>query len=75
MSLTGRQSDRSPSFHYITDIVHHVSSPNVYRRPGGVTVEQFCDFLVEELERKILEIALRSSSSCRSSATCAAGTS
>lgn len=56
MSLTGRQGDRSPLFHYITDFVHHVSSPYVYRRPEGMTVEQFCDVLVEELERKILEI-------------------
>ncbi len=56
MSLTGRKGDRSPLFHYITDFVHHVSSPYVYRRPDGMTVEQFCDALVEELERKIVEI-------------------
>jgi putrescine---pyruvate transaminase len=56
MSLTGRSGDRSPDFHYITDIVHHVSSPYVYRRPDGMSVEQFGDFLVNELEQKILEL-------------------
>jgi adenosylmethionine-8-amino-7-oxononanoate aminotransferase len=56
MSLTGRRGDRSTSFHYITDIVHHVSSPYVYRRPKGMSVETFCDFLVEELEAKILAL-------------------
>ena len=56
MSLTGRESDRSPHFHYATDFIHHVSSPYVYRRPEGISVAQFCDQLVDELERKILEI-------------------
>ncbi|MEZ5775613.1 MAG: aminotransferase class III-fold pyridoxal phosphate-dependent enzyme [Hyphomicrobiaceae bacterium] len=56
MSMTGRPGDHSPYFHYISDWVHHVSSPNPYRRPEGMSVEEFCDFLVKELEDKILEI-------------------
>jgi len=56
MSLTGRESDRSPHFHYLGDFIHHVSCPYVYRRPAGLSVEQFCDQLVEELEQKILSI-------------------
>jgi adenosylmethionine-8-amino-7-oxononanoate aminotransferase len=56
MSLTGRESDRSPHFHYLSDFIHHVSCPYVYRRPAGLSVEQFCDQLVEELERKILTL-------------------
>lgn len=56
ISLTGRKGDRSPEFQYIQDIVHHISCPYVYRRPEGLTVEQYCDFLVEELEAKILEL-------------------
>jgi adenosylmethionine-8-amino-7-oxononanoate aminotransferase len=56
MSLTGRPGDRSPHFHYISDIVHHVSSPNFYRRPAGMTVAQFCDHLVKELEQTIQAI-------------------
>jgi putrescine aminotransferase len=56
MSLTGRAMDKAPEFHYLSDFVHHVSSPNPYRRPDGMTVEQFSDHLVAELEAKILEI-------------------
>ena len=56
MSLTGRAMDKAPEFHYLTDFVHHVSSPNPYRRPDGMTVEQFRDQLVAELEAKILAI-------------------
>src|SRR4029453_4080098 len=56
MSLTGRRGDRSSNFHYLTDFVHHVSSPNSYRRPAGMTVEEFCDHLVAELEQTIRSI-------------------
>jgi adenosylmethionine-8-amino-7-oxononanoate aminotransferase len=56
MSLTGRESDRSPDFGYETGWIHHVSCPNPYRRPEGMSVEEFRDFLVDELESKILEI-------------------
>ena len=38
------------------DIVHLISSPNPYRRPEGMTVAQFKDHLVQELEEKILEV-------------------
>ncbi|MDH3670367.1 MAG: aminotransferase [Gammaproteobacteria bacterium] len=56
MSLGGKMGDRSPYFHYIDDFIHHVSSPNGYRRPEGMTVDGFCDALVEEFEQKILEV-------------------
>ncbi len=56
MSLTGRESDRSPNFRYETDWIHHVSCPNPYRRPEGQSVGQFRDFLVRELEEKILAL-------------------
>jgi adenosylmethionine-8-amino-7-oxononanoate aminotransferase len=56
MSLTGKRGDRSPNFHYLTDFIHHVSSPNPYRRPDGMTVEEFCDHLVRELEQTIRTI-------------------
>jgi adenosylmethionine-8-amino-7-oxononanoate aminotransferase len=56
MSLNGRKSDRSPHFHYTTDFIHHVSCPNVYRRPQAQSVSEFCDSLVEEFEQKILAI-------------------
>lgn len=53
-SLTGR--DRIPEFEYETGTIHFVSCPNYYRAPDNMTEAQFCDFLVEELERKILEL-------------------
>ncbi|MCY3817405.1 MAG: aminotransferase [Gammaproteobacteria bacterium] len=53
-SLTGR--DRIPEFEYETGVIHFVSCPNHYRAPDNMTEGQFCDFLVEELERKILEL-------------------
>ncbi|MDY0881682.1 aminotransferase [Dongia soli] len=55
-SMSGKPADRSPNLHFITDFVHHVSSPNVYRRPEGMSEEAFCDQLVAELEAKILEL-------------------
>jgi putrescine---pyruvate transaminase len=56
MSLTGRESDRSPHFRYLSDFIHHVSCPYVYRRPADLSIQQFCDQLVDELERKILSL-------------------
>ncbi|MED5249095.1 MAG: aminotransferase class III-fold pyridoxal phosphate-dependent enzyme, partial [Pseudomonadota bacterium] len=38
------------------DTVHFISSPNPYRRPEGMDVDGFKDFLVKELEDKILEV-------------------
>ena len=39
-----------------TQLMHYVSAPYPYRRPDGMTVEAFCDHLIDELERKILEL-------------------
>jgi adenosylmethionine-8-amino-7-oxononanoate aminotransferase len=59
-SITGRPGDRSPYLNFIEGWIHHVSSPNFYRAPqaidGKMTEAQFCDFLVQELEDKILAI-------------------
>ena len=55
-SISGKPGDRSPHLGFIQDWVHHVSAPNVYRRPKGMNVAAFCDHLVKELEDKILEI-------------------
>jgi adenosylmethionine-8-amino-7-oxononanoate aminotransferase len=53
-SLTGK--DRIPEHEYLIENVHFVSCPNPYRAPEGMDEAAFCDFLVDELERKILEI-------------------
>ena len=63
-SITGRPGDRSPYLHFIEEWIHHVSSPNYYRAhevlPNGVgkgmSEQQFCDYLIAELEAKILEV-------------------
>ncbi|MFO1059770.1 MAG: aminotransferase [Dongiaceae bacterium] len=39
-----------------SELVHHIACPNPYRRPAGTTEAQFCDQLVAELERTILEL-------------------
>lgn len=56
MSLTAKTGDRLPQFNYIEDFIHHVSAPYTYRRPAGMDEDQFCDFLIEELEQKILAL-------------------
>ena len=53
-SLTGK--DRIPEHEYLTENIHFVSCPNPYRAPEGMDEAAFCDFLVDELERKIFEI-------------------
>ena len=53
-SLTGK--DRIPEFTYQTDWIHLLSCPNYYRAPDGMSEREFCDFLVEELEQKFLEL-------------------
>ena len=56
-SLGGKPGDRVAEFDYITDWIHHLSSPNLYRAPQQITSEAaFCDFLVDEMEQKILEL-------------------
>jgi adenosylmethionine-8-amino-7-oxononanoate aminotransferase len=55
-SLTGTESARQPEFQYLTDFIHHISNPNPYRRPAGMTEEAFCEDLIKEFEAKILEL-------------------
>jgi adenosylmethionine-8-amino-7-oxononanoate aminotransferase len=55
-SLSGKAGDRMPDFEYITDGIHHLTSPNYYRAPEGLSESEFCDYLVDELRQKILEL-------------------
>ncbi len=54
-SITGVMFDRI-GFDVVEDTIHHVSPPNCYRRPEGMSLEAFCDHLVEEFEAKIQEV-------------------
>ena len=55
MSLTGVEFDHQ-GFDLAPGLVHRVSAPNSYRRPDGMSVEDYCDSVVQELEDKILEL-------------------
>ncbi len=53
MTVGMRDGDQSPHFRYVNDLVHHLSAPYPYRRPDGMSLEEFSDFLVDEFRRKI----------------------
>lgn len=55
MSMTGVTFDHQ-GFDLAPDLVHHIPAPNCYRRPEGMTEEEFCDAKVADLENKILEL-------------------
>lgn len=54
-SLSGKAVDRT-YFHYMNDIVHHISGPNPYRRDQNLSIPEYCQQLLDEFEQKILEI-------------------
>ncbi|HEY4165067.1 MAG TPA: aminotransferase [Dongiaceae bacterium] len=54
-SVSGKPADRG-NMDLITDTIHHLPSPNPYRRPEGMSMEVFCDTKVADLENKILEL-------------------
>lgn len=54
-SLSGKPADRG-LIELIDDNIHHIPAPNPYRRPEGMTLDEFCDQKVAELEDKILEL-------------------
>ena len=54
-SCSGKERDKIyQSFE--TSFIHHLPSPNPYRRPDDKSVEAFCDAKVADLENKILEL-------------------
>lgn len=55
MTLTGVLYDHR-GFNIAPDLVHYVSCPNSYRPPESMNETEFCDFLVDELEQKILKL-------------------
>ncbi len=54
-SCSGKVRDKN-HLDFETDFIHLLPSPNPYRRPEGMTVEDFCDSKVADLENKILEL-------------------
>ena len=55
MSMTGVAFDHT-GFDLHPDLVHHIPAPNPYRRPEGMSIEDFCDEKVADLENAILEL-------------------
>jgi adenosylmethionine-8-amino-7-oxononanoate aminotransferase len=53
LSITGVAGIRSP-FEPLVPQVSHVRNTNRFRRPAGETEEQFTQFLIDELEQRIL---------------------
>lgn len=56
MSIGNKAADRAPEFDFLSDKIHHISCPNYYRAPAGMSEAEFLDFLVNEFEDKILTI-------------------
>ncbi len=54
-ALTGIAFDKV-GFDQADDLVEYVACPYPYRRPDGMSVEEFCDWLIEDLEKKIEEV-------------------
>jgi len=55
-SVGKRPGDRVDEFRYKTDGIHHLSVPNPYRRPAGMSEAEFCDHLVQEFEDLIARV-------------------
>jgi len=55
-SISLRDGDRVPEFRYTTEGIWHLSAPNLYRRPEGMTEAAFTDHLVAEFEELIARV-------------------
>jgi putrescine---pyruvate transaminase len=55
-SVGKRPGDRVAEFRYKEDGIHHLTAPNPYRRPEGMSEAQFCDWLVAEFEALIASV-------------------
>lgn len=52
-SVGKRPGDRVEEFRYKTDGIHHLSCPNPYRRPDGMSEAAYCDSLIAEFQALI----------------------
>jgi adenosylmethionine-8-amino-7-oxononanoate aminotransferase len=55
-SVGKRAGDRVDEFRYKTEGIHHLSCPNLYRRPEGMSEAAFCDALIAEFEALIARV-------------------
>ena len=54
-SCSGKERDKN-NFDFASNIVHHLSAPNPFRKPDDLSIDEFCDLKVKELENKIIEL-------------------
>jgi adenosylmethionine-8-amino-7-oxononanoate aminotransferase len=54
-SVSGKPGDRG-HLDFVTDTVHHLPTPNPYRRPDGMSEAEFGAAKVKDLEDKILDL-------------------
>ncbi len=54
-SVTGKERDKS-AMDTLKDTVHFLTAPSLFHYAGELSEQAFCDFLVAELEAKILEL-------------------
>jgi len=55
-SLTGIHGVNYGFDRVAQDVVHHVSAANLFRRPSGMNEAEYCDFLVQEFEDRVVQI-------------------
>ncbi|MDA9009515.1 aminotransferase [Alphaproteobacteria bacterium] len=56
-SIGCKEMDRNEDlFDFKTDTIHHISTPDMYRCPEGLSESQYCDQLVQEFSDKVAEI-------------------
>jgi putrescine aminotransferase len=56
-SIGGKPTDKIAEFDYITDWIHHLASPDMFTGPEHLKTEaDFCDYLIDDMEQKILEL-------------------
>ncbi len=55
-SLGGKASDTGPGLRFITDYIHHLSSPNHFRYGNGRSEQEFADDLMTEFKAKVDEL-------------------
>ena len=54
-SCSGKERDKN-NFDFADNLVHHLSSPDPFRKDSNLSDEEFCDLKVQELEDKIIEL-------------------
>lgn len=54
--LTGIHATKNSFDRVGQNFIHHISAANMYAKPSTLSEEEYCDFLVKELEDRILQL-------------------